>query len=442
MLEVMSQPNIAALADRCHNDALCRSNSATADSMCASERKSESPLPLSRHQLRQRSRRLKSSTSSTTTLRRSPERLSPDRNVVLNTRNPLLIWLAKNELQLSLSLLAIAHGCYWAGYEWPSLWIRMQHKSTLADNRLSLGDRYVRGIHDVKFVLYWVVQLIAARSLLLHHILPTISRALGIANDRKERRFCEMGWSLLYILVSWCIGFRVWQKSPYFMSTEGMYNNYPDDHVIMPYGLKWFYLVQTAFWLSNVYTIHVEERRKDHNEMMAHHVVTITLVLSSYAFHFTRFGHVFMLVMDFPDIFLSAAKMFRYLDYDLVPNVLFGAFSTSWIVTKHWLCLKMMISIWTQGTTSVPLEKRYPVYPNSYASYPIVGTLWFVLCVLQVILLYWFYLILKVLQRVLIKGEDADDNRSDSEDDEDEEDSTAVEDSVDSGIDTGSNCSM
>ncbi|KAJ2778360.1 hypothetical protein GGI18_004069, partial [Coemansia linderi] len=84
---------------------------------------------------------------------------------------------------------------------------------------------------------------------------------------------------------------------------------------------------------------------------------------------------------------------------------------------------------------------RYPVYPNSYASYPIVGCLWFVLCLLQVILLYWFYLILKVLQKVLIKGEDADDNRSDDEDVEEEE-STVVEDGLDSGIDTSSNCSM
>ncbi|KAJ2889285.1 Sphingosine N-acyltransferase lag1 [Coemansia aciculifera] len=212
----------------------------------------------------------------------------------------------------------------------------------------------------------------------------------------------------------------------------------------MPYGLKWFYLVQTAFWLSNVYTIHIEERRKDHTEMLAHHVVTITLVVSSYAMHFTRFGHVFMLVMDFPDIFLSAAKMCRYLGYEVLPNVLFGIFSVSWVVTKHWLCLKMMVSIWTQGTKLVPLDKRYPVYPNSFASNTIVGCLWLVLCVLQLILIYWFYLILKVLQKVLIKGEDADDNRSDDEE-EDESESTVVEDGgTDSGVDTSSslNCSM
>ncbi|KAJ2803504.1 Sphingosine N-acyltransferase lag1 [Coemansia furcata] len=426
-IDVIRQPNIAALADHDHTSALYRASSTDEASSVdgASDHAYTSAKPSTRH-LRQRTHRTAKTAPSQT--------LSPERNVILNTRNPLIIWLAKHELQLSLFLLALVHSCYWAGYSWPSLWIRMQHKSTSAGHAEE-EPRYVRGMHDVKFVFYWIIQIIAARSILLHHVLPAIPRCLGIGNARKERRFCEMAWSMLYILTSWCIGFRVWQTSPYFMSTNNLYSNYPDDHVIMPYGLKWFYLVQTAFWLSNIYTIHVEERRKDHTEMLAHHVVTIALVLSSYAFHFTRFGHVFMLVMDFPDIFLSAAKMFRYLGYDLVPNVLFGVFSLSWVATKHYLCLKMMISIWTQGTVTVPLERRYPVYPNSYASIPIVSCLWFVLCLLQLILLYWFYLILKVLQRVLIKGEDADDNRSDDED-------TAVEDAVDSGIDTASNCSM
>ncbi|KAJ2004004.1 Sphingosine N-acyltransferase lag1 [Coemansia thaxteri] len=457
-LEVMSQPNIAALTEH-ESTRLHRSTTTTPSDESTDISATDTYVHTKRESLarRLRHRRPAKPVPEVRTLEtgrvadnsRAARRLSPKRNVILNTRNPVIIWLAKNELQLSLALLAMVHSCYWAGYEWPSLWIRMQHKSTLADNRtVEGGDRYVRGIHDVKFVFYWITQIIAARAILLHHILPAMTRIFGITNERKQRRFCEMGWSMLYITASWCIGFRVWQTSPYYMSTQNLYANYPDDHVIMSYGLKWFYLVQSAFWLSNIYTIHIEERRKDHTEMLAHHAVTITLVLFSYAFHFTRFGHVFMLVMDFPDIFLSSAKMFRYLDHEIIPNVLFGIFSVSWIITKHCLCLKMMVSIWTQGTSLVPLEKRYPQYPNSYASYPIVGALWFVLCVLQVILLYWFWLILKVLQKVLIKGEHADDNRSDEEeaeggetgDEEDKEDSTVVEDG-DSGVDISSNCS-
>ncbi|KAJ2264627.1 Sphingosine N-acyltransferase lag1, partial [Coemansia sp. RSA 451] len=177
----------------------------------------------------------------------------------------------------------------------------------------------------------------------------------------------------------------------------------------------------TAFWISNLYTIFVEERRKDHMEMLTHHVVTIALVVLSYTFHFTRFGHVFMLVMDFPDVFLSLAKLVRYLGNEMAPNILFGLFTISWVATKHYLCIKMMISIWTEGIFEVPMEKRFPHCPDSFASYPIVGFMWAILCVLQAVLIYWFVMILKVLEKVLIKGEDAADERSDEESDSEDE---------------------
>ncbi|ORX74511.1 LAG1-domain-containing protein [Linderina pennispora] len=342
---------------------------------------------------------------------------STKKNVVLNTRNRFIIWLANNELHVSVTLLAIVHGFYWLGYEWPLLWISMNHKAKGADDVGVGSEKYVRGVHDFKFVFYWIVQLIAIRS-------------------RKQRRFGEMGWTFSYICVTWTIGFKVWMESPYYMNTANLYANYPDDHIMMPYGLKWFYLVQAAFWLSNVYTIHVEERRKDHVEMLTHHVATIVLVLLSYTFHFTRFGHAFMLIMDLPDIFLTSAKMFRYLEHEVIPNALFGIFSLSWVATKHVVCLKMMISIWTQGTKLIPEERRFPHYPNSYASYPIVSVLWVFLCVLQVVLLYWFYLLLRVLNRVLIKGENVDDNRSDDEGSDNEDDTRDnAEHSTDSGVD-------
>ncbi|KAJ2778396.1 Sphingosine N-acyltransferase lag1 [Coemansia javaensis] len=339
------------------------------------------------------------------------------RGLVLSTRNPLVVWLAKNEFTLSFLVIAAVHLCRWAGYEWPSAWLSIQHQARPAD--APGGARYVRGIHDITFVVYWIFQIVAARAVMLQHVLPVIPRYFGITSDRKQRRFGEMGWFVTYILASLTVGIRVWQASPYYMNTRNLYANYPEDHVLMPYGLKWYYLVQTAFWISNLYTIFVEERRKDHLEMLAHHVVTIALVTTSYHFHFTRFGHVFMLVMDFPDVFLSPAKMVRYLGGEIVPNILFGAFTVSWVMTKHYLCLKLMFSIWTQGIYEVPPEKRFPTCPDSYASYPIVGAMWAVLCILQAILVYWFVLILRVLQRVLVNGEDAQDSRSDDEGDDD-----------------------
>ncbi|KAJ2526034.1 Sphingosine N-acyltransferase lag1, partial [Coemansia sp. RSA 1933] len=103
--------------------------------------------------------------------------------------------------------------------------------------------RYVRGIHDIKFVAYWIVQLIAARALCLRYIMPAFGNLFMHRASRESRRFSEMAWMLLYITVLWIIGFRVWQNSPYYMTTTTLFANYPDDHVLMPSGLKWYYLV-------------------------------------------------------------------------------------------------------------------------------------------------------------------------------------------------------
>lgn len=67
---------------------------------------------------------------------------------------------------------------------------------------------------------------------------------------------------------------------------------------------KWYYLVQFAFWLQQIVVLHIEERRKDHYQMLAHHIITCSLMAASYAYHLTRVGNVILCMMDFVDILL------------------------------------------------------------------------------------------------------------------------------------------
>ena len=41
--------------------------------------------------------------------------------------------------------------------------------------------------------------------------------------------------------------------------------------------------------------------------MMAHHIITVILMVTSYAYNFTRFGCVVMVLMDCCDIFLPVS---------------------------------------------------------------------------------------------------------------------------------------
>lgn len=81
-----------------------------------------------------------------------------------------------------------------------------------------------------------------------------------------------------------------------------LWQNYP--HIPLAAPLKLYYLTQTAFYIHQVLILNAEARRKDHIQMMTHHVITIFLMATSYFSNFTRVGCLIMVLMDWCDIFL------------------------------------------------------------------------------------------------------------------------------------------
>ena len=67
---------------------------------------------------------------------------------------------------------------------------------------------------------------------------------------------------------------------------------------------KWYYLAQLAFWLQQVFVLHIEDRRKDHYQMFAHHIVTLALITVSYSVHMMRAGTTILVIFDVVDILL------------------------------------------------------------------------------------------------------------------------------------------
>lgn len=80
--------------------------------------------------------------------------------------------------------------------------------------------------------------------------------------------------------------------------------------------LKWYYLVQLAFWLQQLLAINLEQRRKDYSQMFTHHVVTCLLMYITYAYRFTNIGNVILCIMDVVDFLLPVrATLLEYLPW-------------------------------------------------------------------------------------------------------------------------------
>lgn len=93
--------------------------------------------------------------------------------------------------------------------------------------------------------------------------------------------------------------------NPHWLNTSQYWIDYP--HILISRDMKYYYLMQLAFWFQQIYGLHTEKRRKDHIAMLSHHIITIWLVGSSYYVNLTRVGNGVLCCMDLCDIFLSVS---------------------------------------------------------------------------------------------------------------------------------------
>lgn len=139
---------------------------------------------------------------------------------------------------------------------------------------------------------------------------------------RSVLRFAEQGWSVIYYTIQWGFGVvsitlntLIFSDSMLLVSQyvhcnlptapfnpTKLWLNYP--HIPLSGPLKFYYTTQTAFYLHQILILNAEARRKDHYQMMTHHVITIALMVASYFYNFTRVGCLIMVLMDLCDIFL------------------------------------------------------------------------------------------------------------------------------------------
>ena len=72
--------------------------------------------------------------------------------------------------------------------------------------------------------------------------------------------------------------------------------------------MKGYILGQFSFWIQQVLVIHIEDRRKDHLQMLIHHFVTIALLSASYAYHQTRVANLILVLMDVVDLIFPVSR--------------------------------------------------------------------------------------------------------------------------------------
>ncbi|KAB8527769.1 hypothetical protein FH972_025422 [Carpinus fangiana] len=238
-------------------------------------------------------------------------------------------WIVDHQIGIAINfgiLLFLTHICF-----------PKARSLTTAFFQLSYYDpetqRYTQGPDDFFFVASWIFVFTGLRAGVLTYVLLPFAQSQGITSLKKKVRFAEQAWLLLYYSVFWPLGMYIMYHTDYWFNLKEMWAHFPARS--MDGLLKWYYLVQFAFWIQQIVVVNIEERRKDHWQMFTHHIVTCALLLFSYGYYQTKVGNVILVLMDCVDLTLPAAKMLKYLGYQMACDIAFGIFIVSWFMARH-----------------------------------------------------------------------------------------------------------
>ncbi|EPY53877.1 sphingosine N-acyltransferase Lac1 [Schizosaccharomyces cryophilus OY26] len=272
---------------------------------------------------------------------------------------------------------------------------------------------YAKGPLDFVFCIFYALVFSFTREFVMQEILEPLGKHYNIRNQAKLRRFEEQAYTFLYFSVMGIWGLCVMRKTPmWYFNTYAFWEEYP--HYTHVASFKAFYLVEAAYWIQQalVLALQLEKPRKDFKELVMHHIITLLLIGCSYVFHFTWIGLAVFITMDTSDILLAFTKCLNYLNVSVV-YISFLIFVFVWIYMRHYLSLKIIWAVLTTMATvnSFELNWKAGYYKCWLSQY---GTA-FLLISLQVINLYWLFLILRIGYRAFTT-QDTHDERSDDED--------------------------
>ncbi|XP_015229154.1 PREDICTED: ceramide synthase 2-like [Cyprinodon variegatus] len=225
----------------------------------------------------------------------------------------------------------------------------------------------------------------------------------------KLKKFQEASWRFTFYLLAFFAGLGVLIDKPWFHDVKLVWENFPKMPLLT--SQYWYYMIELGFYLSLIFSVASDVKRKDFKEQIVHHVATILLISFSWLVNYIRAGTLIMLVHDASDYLMESAKMFNYAGWKKTCNFIFTVFAIVFIITRL-----IIFPFWIIHATCV-----YPLtlYSTFFGFYFFNG----LLVVLLILHIFWTGLILRMVVKFLPGNDIVEDERSDKEETEsDDED--------------------
>jgi len=215
------------------------------------------------------------------------------------------------------------------------------------------------------------------------------------------QKFRETVWRFMVYLVLFAFAVKTYRDAPWAGEPRLCWVGYPGNQEQPPF-VEAYYVIEGGFYLSLIFSLSTDTKRKDFKEQALHHLISVFLIVTSYWVECTRIGSLIMALHDLTDFLLEFAKVCKYADYSKAADFFLATFMVSFLYTRWYLYPKTILY------TTYNLPSMVPIFSGYYECLTCCY-------LLQLLHVYWGCLLLRAASQVVLKGGHVEDVRSDTE---------------------------
>lgn len=227
-----------------------------------------------------------------------------------------------------------------------SMFVTLQHNVSMNDSAGEEVMLYTWGKRDVFSAFFYFLICIVIHAVIQEYILDKMNRKLHLSKV-KHSKFNESGQLLVFYLASVIWGADILLREGYVTGISQLWDGYPKDHSALPFLVKFFFIVQIAYWLHCLPELYFQKVKK---EEMAGRIQYISLylvfIIAAFVLNFNRVALCILVLHYLVEFVFHVARLCHFSEKaDLAANV-FMVFNVLFVLVRLGTITLAVLTFW------------------------------------------------------------------------------------------------
>ncbi|XP_076437685.1 translocating chain-associated membrane protein 1-like 1 [Babylonia areolata] len=227
-----------------------------------------------------------------------------------------------------------------------SMFVAMQHNVSMNDSAGEEITMYTCGRKDVFSVFFYFLICIVIHAVIQEYILDKMNRKMHLSKV-KHSKFNESGQLVVFYMASVLWGADIIMREGYVTGISQLWEGYPQDHATLPFIVKFFFIIQIAYWLHCFPELYFQKVKK---EEMLGRVQYITLylvfIVAAYVLNFSRVALCMLVLHYLVEFVFHAARLSYFSEKGDMASHTFMAFNILFVLVRLGTITLAVLTFW------------------------------------------------------------------------------------------------